>query len=67
MESDARSTGVQLKSVAKPSTVIGLIAKHADCRITFIIARMSIEKKGRGSGVVSAGLGKTGKWWSHRV
>ena len=35
MESDARSTGVQLKSAAQPSTVIGLITKHADCRITF--------------------------------
>ena len=35
MESDARSTGVQLKSAAKPSTVIGLIPKHSDCRITF--------------------------------
>ena len=35
MESDARSTGVQLKSALKPSTVIGLITKHADCHITF--------------------------------
>ena len=33
MESDARSTGVQLKSAEKPSTVVGLITKHADCRI----------------------------------
>ena len=35
MESDARSTGVQLKSAAWPSTVIGLIIKHSDCCITF--------------------------------
>ena len=35
MESDARFTGVQLKSAALPSTVMGLITKHADCHITF--------------------------------
>ena len=35
IESDARSTGVQLKSAAKLSTVIGLITKLADCRMTF--------------------------------
>ena len=34
-ESDTRSTGVQLKSAEKLSTVIGLITKHADCRMTF--------------------------------
>ena len=34
---DARPTGVQLKREAKLSTVIGLITKHADCRITFIL------------------------------
>ena len=33
MESEARSTGVQSISVAEPSTVIGLITKHADCRM----------------------------------
>ena len=35
-ESDARPTGVQIKREAKPSAVIGLITKHADCHITFI-------------------------------
>ena len=30
-----RSTGVQLKRVAKLSTVIRLFTKHADCRMTF--------------------------------
>ena len=35
MESDARCTGLQLKSEAKPSTVIGLITKHTDFHITF--------------------------------
>ena len=35
LESDTRSTGVELKSAAKPSIVIGLITKHVDCRITF--------------------------------
>ena len=34
IESDSRFTGVQLKSVAKLSTDIGLITKHTDCRIT---------------------------------
>ena len=33
--SHARFTGVQLKSVAKLSTVTGLITKHADCRMKF--------------------------------
>ena len=37
IESNARPTGVQLKREAKLSTVIGLITKHADCRITFIL------------------------------
>ena len=32
---NARSTGVQLKSAAKLSTVIGFITKHTDCRMTF--------------------------------
>ena len=35
MESDARSIGVQLKSAVKLSTVIVLITKLADCRMTF--------------------------------
>ena len=34
-QSEARSTGVQLKSDAKLSTVIGLTTKHADCRMAF--------------------------------
>ena len=33
MESDARSTGVQLKS-SIAINLVGLITKHADCRIT---------------------------------
>ena len=37
IESDARPTGVQLKKEAKLSTLIGLITKHADCRITLIL------------------------------
>ena len=32
------STGVQLKSAAKFSTVIGLITKYVDCHMTFTIA-----------------------------
>ena len=35
IESDNRSIGVQLNSLGKLSTVIGLITKHADCRMTF--------------------------------
>ena len=35
IESEARSTGVQINSAAKLSTVTGLITKHADCHITF--------------------------------
>ena len=34
--SDERPAGVQLKSEAKLQTVIGLITKQADCRITLI-------------------------------
>ena len=34
-ESDARSTGVQLKSAVKIITLIGLITKHVDFRMTF--------------------------------
>ena len=37
IESDARSTGVQLKSAAKLSTLIGLITKHADCRMPILL------------------------------
>ena len=33
----ALPTGVQLKREAKLLTVTGLITKHADCRITFIL------------------------------
>ena len=33
IEFDARPTGVQFKRSAKLATVIGLITKHADCRI----------------------------------
>ena len=38
-ESEARSTGVQLKIAAKPSTVIELITKHADCCITLRLSQ----------------------------
>ena len=44
MESDAQTTSVQLKSAAKPSTVIGLITMHADCRITNKLIKMEILK-----------------------
>ena len=32
---EATPTDVQLKSTAKLSTVVGLITKHADCRVAF--------------------------------
>ena len=34
---EARPAGVQLKRVAKLSTVTGLSTKHAVCRITFML------------------------------
>ena len=37
IKSEARPIGVQLKSSAKLLTVIGLITKHAVCRITFML------------------------------
>ena len=36
MESDTQSTGMQLKTAAKLSTVIGLITKHEVCRMNAI-------------------------------
>ena len=37
IKSEARPTGVQLKRSAKLLTVIGITAKHAVCRITFML------------------------------
>ena len=41
IESDARPTGMQLKREAKLLTVIGINAKHADCRIIFMLQCIS--------------------------